>query len=70
MDKSNKTKEEMIDEMVNMLDEMVTNGTGHITLDGKDESGEREIKTWQSNDAAEGCFACRIPTLNDGSEDE
>lgn len=70
MDKSNKTKEEMINEMVNMLDEMVMNGTGHISLNVNDENGNREIKTWKSNDAAEGCFSCRIPNLNDGSEEE
>lgn len=65
-----KTKEQLIDEMVNMIDDMVSNGTGHITLDVNDEKGDKEVKTWKSNDAADGCFSCRIPNLNDGSEEE
>lgn len=58
----------MIEEMVNMLDDMFCSGIEHINIDVKDKEGEKEIKTWKSNDAAEGCFSCRITNLDVGEE--
>jgi hypothetical protein len=63
-----KTKNELIEEMVEMLDNMAEKGVGHISIDVNDIEGEKDIKTFKSNDSAEGCFSCRIPNLSVGEE--
>lgn len=47
-------------ELINIIDSLIKNGSGHIYV-----SGEGESCTQPCADCADGNFACKTPTVSD-----
>lgn len=61
-----------VDDIVAMLDDMVTNGHGHInvSVDETVAAGEKTEQTLGCIDCAKGDLACSVPTLMEGMDEE
>ena len=61
-----------VDDIVAMLDNMVTNGHGHInvSVDETVAAGEKTEETLGCLDCAKGDLACSVPTLMEGMDEE
>lgn len=58
---------EKIDELVDMLDELVKSGTGHINVTSGD--GAISVSTGKSTDCGNTQSPCMIPTLHKGIDE-
>lgn len=59
----------MIDDLVKMLDQGMTNGTGHINVDRDDIEGNKTVQTMGCSDCSRTPLACSVPTLQQGLDD-
>lgn len=75
----NLDKQKQIDDLVNMIDQFMTNNGGHInvTVDNNgnintdtEEVDVVSVKTMKSLDCASGDLACNVPTLFEGIDEE
>lgn len=59
--------EAMIDDLVKMLDQGMTNGVGHVNVDF-DETGKvsKSVQTMGCTDCSRTPLACSVPTLHQG----
>jgi len=59
-----------IDELVNMMDNLMSDGGGHVEVKVNDNTLETvTTTTYKSTDCACGDKACQIPTLHKGIDD-
>lgn len=58
-----------IDNLVAMLDGMVENGHGHITVSYDPDQEGDSVETLGCLDCAKGNLACSVPTLHEGIDD-
>lgn len=61
-----------VDDIVSMLDNMMSSGQGHVdvTVNSSDGEMERNIQSMRSLDCAKGDMACSVPTLFEGMDEE
>lgn len=59
----------MIDDLVKMLDQGMTNGTGHINVDRDNIEGNKTVQTMGCSDCSRTPLACSVPTLQQGLDD-
>lgn len=59
-----------VNELVDMLDRLMSEGGGHVNIIASDESDEMTVKTYRSSDCGTGQKACCQPTLNKGMDYE
>ncbi len=64
----NDKKQYTEDELVEMLDKMMSEGTGHVNIVANDESSNIEISTVKSNDCSKNT-ACMQPNEKAPDED-
>lgn len=66
------TDKNQVDDIVAMLDDMVTKGHGHInvSVDETVAAGEKLQQTLGCTDCAKGDLACSVPTLMEGMDEE
>ncbi|MGN0368757.1 MAG: hypothetical protein ACI4EK_08250 [Wujia sp.] len=58
-----------IDNLVSMLDDMVVNGHGHITVSYDPDQEGDSVETLGCIDCAKGNLACSVPTLHEGIDE-
>ena len=58
-----------VDDLVAMLDGMVENGHGHITVSYDPDQEGDSVETLGCLDCAKGNLACAVPTLHEGIDD-
>lgn len=63
--------EKQIEDIINMLDNFVENGGGHmnIQINNPDDLETVKIDTFKSLDCSNGNMACSVPTLHKGIDD-
>ncbi len=60
----------MIDDIVKMLDNGITNGVGHVNVEVNNESKEsKNVQTMGCTDCSRTPLACSVPTLHQGLDD-
>ena len=60
----------MIDDLINMLDQGVANGVGHVNVDfDANEKKSKEVQTMGCTDCSRTPLACSVPTLHQGLDD-
>lgn len=66
----NKTNQQMIDDLVKLLDQGMTNGVGHVNVDYNEENREsKSVQTMGCSDCSRTPLACSVPTLHQGLDD-
>lgn len=60
---------EKIDDIVDMLDNFMANGGGHMNVDVAMKDGKKSVQTTISNDCNKN-MACMVPTMHQGIDDE
>ena len=65
------SEDKRINDLVDMLDRLVADGSGHINVDGGmfDMGGEAEVSTSVSIDCGTHKMACCVPTIHKGLDD-
>ena len=65
------SEDKRINDLVDMLDKLVSDGSGHINVDGSmfEDGGEAEVNTSVSIDCGTHNMACRVPTIHKGIDD-
>lgn len=59
-----------INELVNMMDSLMSKGGGHVEIKVEDDNIEAiTTTTYKSNDCGCGNKACQVPTLHKGIDD-
>jgi hypothetical protein len=66
------TDKNQVDDIVSMLDNMMSNGHGHVNVSVDDtiEAGQKDTQTLGCLDCAKGDLACSVPTLMEGMDEE
>lgn len=59
-----------ISDLVDMLDKLISQGSGHINVTAEDERGEMNVTTGRSLDCGNNPAACGVPTLHKGIDDD
>ena len=59
----------MIDDLVKMLDQGMTDGMGHINVDRDDIEENKTVQTMGCSDCSRTPLACSVPTLHQGLDD-
>ena len=60
----------MIDDLVKMLDSVMSMGVGHVNVDYDEESKQsKNVQTMGCTDCSRTPLACSVPTLEDGLDD-
>ncbi|MBQ8826105.1 MAG: hypothetical protein IJ007_03310 [Oscillospiraceae bacterium] len=64
-------EDKRINDLVDMLDRLVSDGSGHINVDGSmfENGGEAEVNTSVSIDCGTHSMACCVPTIHKGIDD-
>jgi len=66
----NKTNQQMIDDLVKLLDQGMTNGVGHVNVDYNESNREsKSVQTMGCSDCSRTPLACSVPTLHQGLDD-
>ena len=66
----NKTNQQMIDDLVKLLDQGMTNGVGHVNVDYNEANREsKSVQTMGCSDCSRTPLACSVPTLHQGLDD-
>lgn len=67
------SENDKINELVDMLDKLVSDGSGHINVDAEAMLGgsgsEMTVSTGRSLDCGTGNMACCVPTLHKGIDE-
>ena len=58
-----------IDDIVAMLDDMMSKGHGHVNVSVDPDSVGKKVDTLGCTDCAKGDLACAIPTLHEGIDE-
>jgi hypothetical protein len=62
--------EAMIDDLVNMLDNGMAKGVGHVNVEFDEKSGSpKSVETMGCTDCSRTPLACSVPTLHQGLDD-
>lgn len=56
-------------DLVDMLDRLVSQGSGHINVTAEDADGDMNVTTGRSLDCGNNPTACSVPTLHKGIDD-
>jgi hypothetical protein len=65
-----KTNQQMIDDLVKMLDQGMTNGVGHVNVDYNEATEQsKSVQTMGCSDCSRTPLACSVPTLHQGLDD-
>ena len=59
-----------VNELVDMLDRLMSDGGGHVNVITSEDSDEMTVQTYRSSDCGTGQKACCQPTLNNGMDCE
>ncbi len=59
-----------VDDIVVMLDSMMSSGHGHVNVSVDPEAESDSIQTLGCTDCAKGDLACHVPTLHEGLDGE
>jgi hypothetical protein len=59
-----------IDDIVDMLDNFMANGGGHMNVDVSPEGNAKSVQTAISSDCNCKDMACAVPTMHQGIDDE
>ena len=63
-------EQQMINDIVAMLDQQVSNGTGHVNLEISDKADAgKNVETMGCSDCSRTPLACSVPTLQEGLDD-
>lgn len=63
------SEEQKAKELVAMLDQLMEQGGGHVTVQVEDAQAPIHVETSKSADCAAGNQACAVPTLHRGIDD-
>ena len=65
------SEDKRINDLVDMLDRLCSDGSGHINVDGSmfEEGGEAEVNTSVSIDCGTHNMACCVPTIHKDMDD-
>ena len=65
-----KTNQQMIDDLVKMLDQGMTNGVGQVNVDYNEATEQsKSVQTMGCSDCSRTPLACSVPTLHQGLDD-
>jgi hypothetical protein len=56
----------MIDDLVKMLDQGMSNGVGHVNVDFDENAKTKSVETMGCTDCSRTPLACSVPTLHQG----
>ncbi len=56
----------MIDDLVKMLDQGMTQGVGHVNVDYDEKAKTKSVETMGCTDCSRTPLACSVPTLHQG----
>lgn len=59
-----------IDDIIDMLDNFMANGGGHMNVDVSPEGASKSVQTTISSDCNNKNMACAVPTMHQGIDDE
>ena len=64
-------QDKMIDDLIKMLDNGMSNGVGHVNIECDDDmSLTKNVQTMGCADCSSNPMACSIPTLHEGIDDD
>ena len=67
---TNKSDEQLIQDMVKQLDAGFAKGVGHVNVDVNEEAGpSKSVETMGCTDCSRTPLACSVPTLHQGLDD-
>ncbi len=67
---NNLQEDPKVQELVAMLDQLMSQGGGHVDVRVEDRDARMTVKTTRSTDCAMGNLACCVPTLHQGLDDQ
>lgn len=70
MSEQSRSEDQKVQELVAMLDQLMDQGGGHVTVQVEDPQAAPKVETSRSTDCAAGNQACAVPTLHRGIDDE
>lgn len=70
MNEQSRPDNQKVEELVAMLDQLMGQGGGHVTVQVEDPQASPQVETGRSTDCAAGNQACAVPTLHKGIDDE
>ena len=63
-------QKDMIDDLVKMLDQDMSNGVGHVNVDFDEKAAQaKTVQTMGCTDCSRTPLACSVPTLHQGLDD-
>lgn len=67
---TNKSEEELIQDMVAQLDNGFSKGVGHVNVDVEENAdAKKDVQTMGCTDCSRTPLACSVPTLHEGLDD-
>ena len=63
-------KDKKVQDLVAMLDQLMSQGGGHVEVKVEDADAPITVETTRNTDCSLGNKACNIPTLHQGIDDE
>lgn len=67
---NNPSDDQKVQELVAMLDQLMSQGGGHVNVRVDEQNAPVQVETTRSTDCASGNMACQIPTLHKGIDDQ